>query len=90
MADSVILNAINRRILTPNDFTVEPLSNVVRLSETGRKEFLRLYEKKKQSEFKHPVLKRKCTYQEAFEIQGRLLAKYLMGEIDKYPPLVLY
>ena len=84
------MNAINRRILTPNDFTVEPLSNVVRLSETGRKEFLKLYEKKKQSEFKHPVLKRKCTYQEAFEIQGRLLAKYLMGEIDKYPPLVLY
>lgn len=90
VADSIILNAINRRILTPNDFTVEPLSNVVRLSETGRKEFLRLYEKKKQSEFKHPVLKRKCTYQEAFQIQGRLLAKYLMGEIDKYPPLVLY
>ncbi|MEG3975101.1 type I-D CRISPR-associated endonuclease Cas1d [Microcoleus sp. herbarium8] len=90
VADSIILNAINRRILTLNDFTVEPLSNVVRLSETGRKEFLRLYEKKKQSEFKHPVLKRKCTYQEAFQIQGRLLAKYLMGEIEKYPPLVLY
>jgi CRISPR-associated protein Cas1 len=35
------------------------------------------------------VLGRKCTYQEAFEIQARLLAKYLMGEIDKYPPLVL-
>jgi CRISPR-associated exonuclease Cas4 len=23
------------------------------------------------------------------EIQGRLLGKYLMGEIDKYPPLVM-
>lgn len=89
VADNVILNAINRRILTPDDFTVEPLSNVVRLSESGRKVFLTLYEKKKQSEFKHPVLGRKCSYQEAFEIQARLLAKYLMGEIDQYPPLVL-
>ncbi|MBE9123249.1 type I-D CRISPR-associated endonuclease Cas1 [Tychonema sp. LEGE 07199] len=89
VVDSVILNAINNRILTPNDFTVEPLSNVVRLSESGRKEFLKLYEKKKQSEFKHPVVGRKCTYREAFEIQARLLAKYLMGQIDQYPPLVL-
>jgi CRISP-associated protein Cas1 len=89
VADNMILNAINRRILTPNDFTVEPISNVVRLSDASRKVFLTLYEKKKQSEFKHPVLGRQCTYQEAFLIQARLLAKYLMGEIDKYPPLVL-
>jgi CRISPR/Cas system-associated endonuclease Cas1 len=39
--------------------------------------------------FKHPVLQTQCTYQEAFEIQARLLAKYLMGQIDQYPPLVL-
>lgn len=89
VVDSTILNAINNRKLTPNDFTVEPISNVMRLSETGRREFLMLYEKKKQSEFKHPVLGRKCNYREAFEIQARLLAKYLMGEIDQYPPLVL-
>ncbi|OCR00734.1 type I-D CRISPR-associated endonuclease Cas1 [Oscillatoriales cyanobacterium USR001] len=89
VADNMILNAINRRIIIVNDFTVEPISNVVRLSLEGRKEFLKLYQKKKQSEFKHPVLGRKCTYQEAFEIQARLLAKYLMGEIEQYPPLVL-
>ncbi|MGB3237335.1 MAG: type I-D CRISPR-associated endonuclease Cas1d [Geitlerinemataceae cyanobacterium] len=89
VADSVILNAINNRMLTPEDFTVEPISQVVRLSDTGRRTFLTLLEKKKQSEFKHPVLGRKCTYREAFEIQARLLAKYLMGEIEQYPPLVL-
>lgn len=89
VVDAMVLSAINLRILTLNDFTTEPLSNVVRLSQEGRREFLKQYEKKKQSEFKHPVLGRKCTYQEAFEIQARLLAKYLMGEIEKYPPLVL-
>ncbi|MGB3515947.1 MAG: type I-D CRISPR-associated endonuclease Cas1d [Elainellaceae cyanobacterium] len=89
VVDAVVLSAINRRSLLPDDFTREPLSGAVLLSDEGRRTFLRLYSQKKQTSFKHPVLKRKCTYQEAFEIQARLLAKYLMGETDQYPPLVL-
>ncbi len=89
VVDAVVLTAINRRSLSPNDFTTEPLSHAVSLSDEGRRTFLRLYEQKKQSRFKHPVMGRQCTYQEAFEIQARLLAKYLMQETDKYPPLVL-
>jgi CRISPR-associated protein Cas1 len=89
IVDAMVLSAINRRSLTTCDFTSEPLSQAVSLSDEARRTFLKLYEQKKQSQFKHPVLGRKCTYQEAFEIQARLLAKYLMGEIDKYPPLVL-
>jgi CRISP-associated protein Cas1 len=89
IVDAVVLSAINKRFLVPTDFVTEPLSGAVSLTPEGRKTFLRLYAQKKQSEFKHPVLGRKCTYQEAFEIQARLLAKYLMSEIEKYPPLVL-
>lgn len=89
VVDAVVLSALNKRSLLPSDFTSEPLSGAVSLTKEGLHKFLRLYEQKKQSEFKHPVMGRKCTYQEAFEIQGRLLAKYLMGEIEKYPPLVL-
>jgi CRISPR-associated protein Cas1 len=87
--DSFVLAAINRKGITPEHFTQEPLSKAVSLTKEGWQVFLRLYEQKKQTEFKHPVLKRKCSYQRAFEIQGRLLAKYLMQEIEKYPPLVL-
>ncbi len=89
IVDAMVLNAINKEKLTPNDFTSEPLSSAVSLTKEGLKVFLRLYEQKKQSKFKHPVLKRQCTYQEAFEIQARLMAKYLMSETDKYPPLIL-
>jgi CRISP-associated protein Cas1 len=89
VADAVVLSALNKRFFTPADFITEPLSGAVSLTPEGRKTFLRLYTQKKQSDFKHPVLGRKCTYQEAFELQARLLAKYLMGETDKYPPLVL-
>jgi CRISPR-associated protein Cas1 len=89
VVDAMVLAALNRRSLVPADFTTEPLSQAVSLSDEGRRTFLRLYEQKKQSKFKHPVLQKQCTYQEAFEIQARLLAKYLMNETEKYPPLVL-
>ncbi|MFB2939316.1 type I-D CRISPR-associated endonuclease Cas1d [Aerosakkonemataceae cyanobacterium BLCC-F154] len=89
VVDAVVLSAVNKRSLFPKDFTTEPLSNAVRLTDEGLRTFLRLYEQKKQSKFKHPVLQKQCTYQEAFEIQTRLLAKYLMGETQLYPPLVL-
>lgn len=89
VVDAMVLAAINKGCLCPADFVTEPISNAVSLTADGLKTFLRLYEQKKQSKFKHPVMGRQCTYQEAFEWQARLLAKYLMGETDKYPPLVL-
>lgn len=89
VVDAVVRSLINKRSLAPDDFTTEPISGAVSLAKEGLHTFLRAYEVKKQSKFKHPVMGRQCTYQEAFEIQSRLLAKYLMGEIDKYPPLVL-
>ncbi len=89
IVDAVVLSALNKQFLKAEDFVQEPVSNAVSLTKEGRKTFLHLYAQKKQSEFKHPVLGRKCTYQEAFEIQARFLAKYLMGEIEKYPPLVV-
>ncbi|HIK11914.1 MAG TPA: type I-D CRISPR-associated endonuclease Cas1 [Oscillatoriaceae cyanobacterium M33_DOE_052] len=89
VVDAIVLAAINKRSLTLNDFVTEPLSGAVSLTQEGLRTFLRLYQEKKQSKFKHPVMGRQCTYQEAFEIQARLLGKYLMGETDQYPPLVL-
>ncbi len=89
VVDAMVLSAINKKALTPEDFVEEALSHAVSLTDEGRRTFFRLYEQKKQSKFKHPVMGRQCTYQEAFEIQARLLAKYLMAETEIYPPLVL-
>jgi CRISPR-associated protein Cas1 len=90
VVDRLVLTIINKNQLLPNHFETEPLSGAVSLTKDGGLQlFLRAYEEHKLSEFKHPVLGKKCTYHEAFEIQARLMAKYLMGEVDKYPPLVL-
>ncbi|TAF08890.1 MAG: type I-D CRISPR-associated endonuclease Cas1 [Nostocales cyanobacterium] len=89
VVDSLVLTLLNKQFLTPDDFISEPLSKAVSLTPDGRKIFLTNYEKKKQSEFKHPVMGKKCTYRESFELQARLLAKYLMGTTEKYPPLFI-
>ncbi|MBP0013798.1 MAG: type I-D CRISPR-associated endonuclease Cas1 [Roseofilum sp. SBFL] len=89
VVDSMVLEALNREVLSPSDFTQQPISKETALTREALKTFLSLYKDKKQASFKHPVMKTKCTYQEAFEIQARLLGKYLMGETEQYPPLVL-
>ncbi|BAZ07918.1 type I-D CRISPR-associated endonuclease Cas1d [Calothrix sp. NIES-3974] len=89
IVDAVVISAINRKIFKPSDFVTEPVSNAVSLTKEALHTFLRLYQEKKLTKFKHPVLGIQKTYQESFEIQARLLGKYLMGEIDKYPPLVM-
>lgn len=89
VVDAMVLAALNRRQLQLDDFESEPISEAISLADEARRTFLRLYEQKKQSKFKHPVLKRQCTYQESFEIQARLLSQYLLGQTELYPPLVL-
>ncbi len=88
IVDSVVISAINNSILTLDDFQKE-MGNVFRLTPDGRKKFLKSYEERKSTEFKHPVLQQKTTYQQCFEQQARFLAKTLTGELDEYPPLLV-
>ena len=86
--DSLVLTCINKKILKLEDFA-KGVGNVHQLTDTGRKTFLEQYEERKQSEFTHPVLKQKITYQRCFEQQARFLAKTLQGELKEYPPLLI-
>ena len=88
IVDSVVVSAINKGDLTRQDFQ-EELGHVFRLTPEGRLKFLRLYEERKATEFKHPVLQQKITYQRCFEQQARFLAKTLQGELEQYPPFLI-
>ncbi len=59
------------------------------LTDAGRQKFLEQYDARKQTEFTHPVLNHKMTYQQCFEQQARFLAKTLYGELPEYPPLII-
>lgn len=86
VVDSVVLTCVNKRIIQQEDFVVE-LGGAHRLSDQARRRFLLQYEERKNTEFKHPVFGYRVTYQRCFELQARLLAKFLQGELAVYPPL---
>ncbi len=88
VADAVVLSCLNRGVLAVGDFTPE-LGRVVRLSEKARGKFLTQYEQKKLTEIRHPVFGYTVTYRQCLELQARLLAKYLQGEIERYEPLII-
>ncbi len=83
IAESVVLSAINNRMVTPEHFMAAGRSVV--LSSTGRKHFLNAYEQRLDALVTHPVFGYRVSYRRLLEIQTRLLARYLTGEIDQYP-----
>lgn len=87
IVDSVVLVCVNKRIIQKDDFVVE-IGEAHRLKDDARRRFLLQYEERKNTEFKHPVFGYRMTYQRCFELQARLLAKHIQGEIEAYPPLI--
>lgn len=86
IADSLVFSVFSHKELKPKDFT-ESLG-AYRLSENGRKTFLEAFERKMNSELKHPVFDYRCTYRRAVELQARLLSRHLQEGVV-YKPLSL-
>jgi CRISPR-associated protein Cas1 len=86
IADSAVLSAINTRMVTPGDFV--QAGPAVSMSPAGRKGFFRAYESRMDSLVTHPLFDYRVTYRRLLEIQARLLARLLEGEIGEYPVFV--
>lgn len=84
VADSTALSLINNRMLSPGDFLWAGQS--VNLAPKARKQVFIAYEKRLASSVTHPVFGYKVSYRRAIELQARLLAKCLTGEIEQYVP----
>jgi CRISPR-associated protein Cas1 len=84
-ADSAVVRALNNGEVGPSDF-VERLGSV-NLTEGGRRSFLRSFEQRLSQEVTHPVFGYRVSYRRAFEIEARLLARFLLGEIPAYAPM---
>ncbi|HEY8056172.1 MAG TPA: CRISPR-associated endonuclease Cas1 [Terriglobales bacterium] len=83
IADSAVLSSINTRMVTPADFV--RTGPAVSLTPNGRKGLLRAYELRMDSLVTHPLLDYRVSYRRMLEIQARLLARYIGGEIPDYP-----
>ena len=85
IAESTVLNAINNRVITVKDFV--RAGEAVNLSAPGRRRFFETYEQRMSSLLTHPLFDYKVSYRRALELQARLMAKALTGEILEYTPL---
>lgn len=84
VADSAVLTAINNGSVTTRDFV--RAGDAVNLTADGRKAFFEVYEKRVNSTIRHPVFNYQVSYRRAFELQCRLLARALTGELAHYVP----
>jgi len=85
IAESAVLTAINNRMVTPDDFV--RAGRAVNLTPAGRKKFFLVYEQRMNGLLTHPIFDYKVSYRRALELQARILAKTLTGEIPEYVPL---
>lgn len=87
-ADRVVLNLINLRQVDKNDFERRETGEI-RMSEKCRKEVLVAYQKKKDEVIEHPFLGEKTTLGLLPHIQCMLLARYIRGDVEDYPPFYM-
>ncbi|HKL85418.1 MAG TPA: type I-C CRISPR-associated endonuclease Cas1c [Treponemataceae bacterium] len=85
IADRLVLSLINRRQVNKKGFTQSTGGAVVMDSDT-RKTLLVEYHKRKQEQIYHPFLEEKVQIGLLFFVQSNLLARYIRGDIDGYPP----
>lgn len=85
LADRFVLTLINRKIVSKKDFTKKE-DGAVLMSDQARKLVLTEWQNKKKDTIKHPYLDEKVEWGMVPFVQAMLLARYLRGDLDEYPP----
>jgi len=86
IVDSAVITAINTEMVGAKDLL--QVGESVALTPAGRKAFFRAYELRMDTLVTHPLFGYRVTYRRLLEIQARLLAKVLEGELDEYPTFI--
>ena len=87
MADRFVLTLVNNRMIKPEDFQTQA-SGAVLLTDEGRKKFLKAWQERKRDMLTHPFLREKMNWGLIPYMQALLLARYLRGDLDAYPPFL--
>jgi len=87
VCDRLALTLINREQLQDKDFDYREGGSVM-LNDAGRKIVIAAFQARKQEEINHPVLEQAIYIGLLPQIQARLLARYLRGDIETYLPFL--
>ncbi len=83
IADSTALTLFNKEELARNDFIKTGIG--ISLTPDARRKVVAGYEHRMQTEVIHPIFGYKISNRRILEVQSRLLARVLSGEIKEYP-----
>ncbi|MBS4729903.1 CRISPR-associated endonuclease Cas1 [Mycobacterium sp. SM1] len=86
IADSVVIRVVNNGEIGPHDFIRR--AGAVALTSEGRKRVLKAYERRLETKIRHPIFGYKISYRRVLDVQARLLAAVLVGELPEYVPMV--
>ncbi len=85
IADSAVIRAINNGEIDEGDFAVSPTAAA--LTTAGRRRFIASFERRMAEEIRHPVYGYRVSYRRSLELQARMLAAAMLGEIPAYRSL---
>ena len=86
IADSTVLMLINNGELKESSFISRAGS--MALTQSGRRAVLAAFERRMESLLKHPIFGYRISYRRTLEVQTRLLARTVLGELETYPELL--
>ena len=87
MALRFVLTLINRGMVQKKDFEQQE-DGAVLMTDDGRRTFLQAWQKRKDDVIRHPFLEEKVEWGLLPYVQALLLARYLRGDLDTYPPFL--
>lgn len=87
LCDRFVLSLINKRVITTKDFEKRE-DGAVLLTENGRRTFISAWQKRKDDELRHPFLSEKMEWGILPYAQALLLARFVRGDVDAYPPFM--
>lgn len=86
-ADRFVLTLINKKLVSAGGFT-EKESGAVLMDDDTRKAFFLAWQERKQEQITHPFLGEKIEWGLVPYVQALLLARYVRGDLDAYPPFM--
>ena len=84
-ADRLALSLVNRKQVSGKGFTQKESGGIL-MDDDTRKAVLTAWQERKKEEILHPYLKERIPFGLIPHVQAMLLARYLRGDLDAYPP----
>ena len=84
-ADRLALSLVNRKQVSGKGF-IQKESGGILMDDDTRKTVLTAWQERKREEILHPYLKERVPFGLIPHVQAMLLARYLRGDLDAYPP----